>query len=69
MVLVDVAEARIVCVKPKAPIVALFQQVPRLQERDGCSHFAESQGCSILLEGDLLCPAIHNESQIKHDSP
>jgi DNA invertase Pin-like site-specific DNA recombinase len=39
-VLVDVAEARIVCVKPKASFVALFQQVSDLQERDGCFHLA-----------------------------
>ena len=37
-VLVDVAEDRIVCVRPKASFVALFQQVPGLQERDGCFH-------------------------------
>jgi len=41
--LADVTEDRIVCVKPKASLVALFQQVPGLQEQDGCFHFAESQ--------------------------
>jgi hypothetical protein len=41
-VLVDVAGARIICVKPKASFVALFQQVPGLQERDGCFHLASN---------------------------
>ena len=41
-VLVDVAEDRIVCVRPKASFVALFQQVPGLQERDGCFHLASN---------------------------
>jgi hypothetical protein len=41
-VLVDVAEDRIVCVKPKASFVALFQQVPGLQEQDGCFHLASN---------------------------
>ncbi|MFC2015544.1 recombinase family protein [Chloroflexota bacterium] len=41
-VLVDVAEDRIVCVKPKASFVALFQQVPGLEERDGCFHLASN---------------------------
>jgi hypothetical protein len=44
-VLVDVAEDRIVRVKPKACFVALFQQVPGLEERDGCFHLA-SNGAS-----------------------
>ncbi len=37
---VFVAEARLVCVTSKASCVALFQQVPGLQERDGCSRLA-----------------------------
>jgi hypothetical protein len=39
-VLVDVAEDRIVRFRPKASFLALFQQVPELQERDGCLHLA-----------------------------
>jgi hypothetical protein len=42
-VFVDVAEDRIVCVRPKASFVALFQQVPGLEERDGCFHFASNR--------------------------
>ena len=42
LMLVDGAEARSVCVKPKASFVALFQQVPGLQERDGCFHLASN---------------------------
>jgi hypothetical protein len=41
-VLVNVAEDRIVCVRPKASSVALFQQVSGLEERDGCFHLASN---------------------------
>ena len=43
-VLVDVAEDRIVCVRPKASFVALFQQVADLEEQDGCFHLASNGG-------------------------
>ena len=48
-VLVDVAEDRIVCVKPKASFVALFQQVPGLRERDGCFYTAPCEDTSVGL--------------------
>jgi hypothetical protein len=41
-VILDVAEARLINVRPKAPYVALFRQVPGLRESDGCFHIAPS---------------------------
>ena len=41
-VLVDVAEDRIVCVRPKASFVALFQQVADLEVQDDCFHLASN---------------------------
>jgi hypothetical protein len=42
-VLVDVAEDRIVCIKPKASFVALFQQVADLEVQDDCFHLASNR--------------------------
>jgi hypothetical protein len=42
-VLVDVAEDRIVCIKPKASLVALFQQVADLEVQDDCFRLASNR--------------------------
>lgn len=41
-VLIDGAEDRIVRAKPKVSFVAVFLQLPDLQEQDGCFQLAES---------------------------
>ena len=45
-VLVDVTENRIVCVKPKASFVTLFQQVPGLEDGRLFSRYGE---CSFVV--------------------
>jgi len=43
-VVVDVREGHLICVRPKAPYVALFRQVPGLRECDGCFYLASCEG-------------------------
>ena len=48
--LADMADYRIVPVKPEASLVALFQWVPGLEEWDGCSHLAADGHAHALRE-------------------
>jgi hypothetical protein len=53
-VVVNVVEERLICVEPKAPYVALFRQVPDLQECDGCFYVAPVHETRLQHTEDLL---------------
>jgi hypothetical protein len=69
-ILGDVAEDRIICVKPKASFVALFQQVPGLQERNGCFHLASNGALQYPTQsGSSICSPPSRRCKFMAHSP